>query len=153
LCPFPWGVGSHRTQCYLGRGLPPYQVVSWCIQPFGHNTHGPKSGRGAVPLSGGSWVSVLDNVASAEAYLRRTKSHLDPSSHGHNRHKPNSGGGLLCPLFGVGLLPCGGAGSPSETMWRGPRRHTKWYVDPSNSLATIHHRHRHTGQTDNGPIP
>jgi len=31
LCPFPWG--SYR----LGRGLPPYQVASGSIQPFGHN--------------------------------------------------------------------------------------------------------------------
>ena len=33
------------THCGLGRGLPPYQVASWSIQPFGHNTmhqcHGP----------------------------------------------------------------------------------------------------------------
>jgi len=29
---------SRLTQCHLGRGLPPYQVVSWSIQPFGHNT-------------------------------------------------------------------------------------------------------------------
>jgi len=43
LCPFPWGeLGPHLTQCRLGWGLPPYQVVSWSIQPFGH---GPKSGR------------------------------------------------------------------------------------------------------------
>jgi len=29
LCPFPWGeLGLHPTQCRLGRGLPPYQMVS-----------------------------------------------------------------------------------------------------------------------------
>jgi len=33
------GDGSpHLTQCGLGRGLPPYQVASWSIQPFSHNT-------------------------------------------------------------------------------------------------------------------
>ena len=38
LCPF-WGeLSPHLTQCGLGRGLPPYQVASWSIQPFGHNT-------------------------------------------------------------------------------------------------------------------
>ena len=31
-------LGPHLTQCRLGRGLPPYQVASWSIQPFGHNT-------------------------------------------------------------------------------------------------------------------
>jgi len=40
-----WGkLGPHVAQYGLGRGLPPYQVASWCIQPFGHNTNGPKTG-------------------------------------------------------------------------------------------------------------
>ena len=30
-------LGPHLTQCYLGRGLPLYQVASSSIQPFGHN--------------------------------------------------------------------------------------------------------------------
>jgi len=31
---FPWGGASHHvTQCRLCRGLPPYQVASWSIQP------------------------------------------------------------------------------------------------------------------------
>ena len=39
LCPFPWGeLGCYLTQCGLGQGLPPYQVASWSIQSFGHNT-------------------------------------------------------------------------------------------------------------------
>jgi len=40
----------------------------------------------------------------------------------------------LCPFLG------GGARSPSNTMWSGPRPsnlRTKWYVDPSSRLATI----------------
>jgi len=34
-----WGgeLGPHLTQSRLGWGLPPYEVASWCIQPFGHN--------------------------------------------------------------------------------------------------------------------
>ena len=31
-------LGPHLTQCPLGRCLPRYQVASWSIQPFGHNT-------------------------------------------------------------------------------------------------------------------
>ena len=56
-----WGeIGPHPTQCGLGWGLPPYQVESWCMQPFDHNRHGPKSG-GAVPIFffffwGGGWL-------------------------------------------------------------------------------------------------
>ena len=46
-----WGRGlsPHLTQYCLGRGLPPYQVVSRSIQPFGHNRDGPKI---ALPLWG-----------------------------------------------------------------------------------------------------
>ena len=40
LCPFFWrGLGPHLTQCGLGRDLPPCQMASWSIQPFGHNRH------------------------------------------------------------------------------------------------------------------
>jgi len=53
LCPFPWGeLGPDLTQCGLGRGLLPYQVASWSIQPFGHNRHGPKIGGCAPVLEG-----------------------------------------------------------------------------------------------------
>jgi len=31
-------LGRHLTHCRLGRGVPPYQVASWLIQPFGHHT-------------------------------------------------------------------------------------------------------------------
>jgi len=53
-----WGAGSPSNTMSLGRGLPPYQVVSWCLCPFGHNRHGPKTG-GCVPLFfwGGGAVS------------------------------------------------------------------------------------------------
>jgi len=42
LATFEGGAGSSLTQCLLGWGLPVFQVVSWYIQPFGHNRHGPK---------------------------------------------------------------------------------------------------------------
>jgi len=41
----PLSVGEldpYLTQCRLGVDLLPYQVVSWSIQPFGHNRHGPR---------------------------------------------------------------------------------------------------------------
>jgi len=46
---------------------------------------------------------------------------------------------LLCPDLG-------GAGSPTNTMWRGPRTTSK----PSD--IPIHQHHRHDRQTDNDPI-
>ena len=47
--PFSLGqLSPHRTQNRLGPGLPPYQVSSQSVQPFGHNGHWPKIGD--VPL-------------------------------------------------------------------------------------------------------
>ena len=53
------GLGPHLTQRRLGRGLPPYQVVSWSIQPFGHNIHGPKSGAAVPSFFGGELFTHL----------------------------------------------------------------------------------------------
>jgi len=61
LCP-------HLKQCSIGRGLPPYQVASWSVQPFGHNRPGPKTG-GSAPFRRGGWVPIWHKVAWAEAYL------------------------------------------------------------------------------------
>jgi len=53
------GAGSPFNTMWPGsRPIPPYQVASWSIQPFGHNRHGPKFGR-TMPLCGrGSWVPI-----------------------------------------------------------------------------------------------
>jgi len=58
---------------------------------------------------------------------------------GHNRHGPNSWG------CSVSLSVGERAGSPSNTMWPGPR--PTWHLDPSSRLATIHQRYGQTGQT------
>jgi len=55
-----WELGPHLTQCRLGWDLSPYQVASWSIQPFGHNTYGPKIG-GCAPDSIGR--TGLETVA------------------------------------------------------------------------------------------
>ena len=57
LCPIRGELGPHLTQCGLGRGLPPYQVASWSIEPFGHNRHGSKSGGCCAYFRGGGAVS------------------------------------------------------------------------------------------------
>jgi len=41
LCPLWAELGSHLTQCGLGRHVPPYQIASWSIQLFDDNRHGP----------------------------------------------------------------------------------------------------------------
>ena len=43
--------GPHLTQSRLGRGLSPYQVAYWFLQPFGYNRYEPTIGK-AVPLGG-----------------------------------------------------------------------------------------------------
>jgi len=54
--------------------------------------------------------------------------------------------GGLCPFGG------GGAGSPPNTMWPGPKltcMHAKFHLDPPNRMATILQRYRQTErQTD-----
>ena len=37
----------------------------------------------------------------------------------------------------------------TQCPWAEAYLRTKWHLDPSNRLATIHHRYR---QTDNGPV-
>ena len=54
-------LGPHLTQSRLSRVLPPYQVASSAIQPFGHNRYGPKIG-GLPPLGGGE-AGSLSNTA------------------------------------------------------------------------------------------
>jgi len=136
-----WGGGA-LAQCGLGWGLPPYQVASWSIQPFGHNRHGPKIG-GLCPFlgRGAASPSITMSLGSSKAYLP-TKWHLDPSSH------------LATTDMGqkLGAVPLcwGGPGSPSNTMWPGPRptcvpSFMIFHLDPSNRLATIHQRYRQDG--------
>ena len=46
--------------------------------------------------------------------LYKSSAVAEMGDRGHNRHGPKREGGLLCPFRG-------GAGSPSNTMWPGPR--------------------------------
>ena len=146
LCPFRggWELGPRLTQCGLGQGLLPYQVASSSIEPFSHNRHGPKIGWGAVPFFLGSWVPIKDKVAWAEACLCN-KWHLGPSSHLATIDMGLKLGGSV-PFLGRG------AGSPSSTMWPGPRPTcvpSFILIHPAVwPVATIHQRHRQTGQRD-----
>jgi len=62
----------------------------------------------------GSWVPILHNDAWAAVYLP-AKWHLDPSSHLATIYMARKLGALLFPFLGEGT------GSPSNTMWPGPR--------------------------------
>jgi len=195
LCPFPWEqLDPHLTQCCLGRGLPPYHVVSWCIQPFGHNRHGPKVegaavrlweelgphltqcglGWGLPPCQAASWSiqpfghnrhgpkSVAGAVhfwrelgphliqcRPGRAYLRTTR-YLDPCSHLAITDMGRKLGG--CVPFGGRWLwgpispQKGGDGSPSNTVWPGPRPTST----PSDTLIhpTVWPQYTSTDRTD-----
>jgi len=113
LCPFRAELGLRLIQCGLGRGLLPYQVASSSIQPFGHNKHGPKTGKLQWNLNKSSAIAEMGD-------------------RGHNRHGPKRG---EC------YAPFVEAGTPSSTMWPGPRStsvfRTKRRLHPSSHLATI----------------
>jgi len=103
-------LGPHLTQCRLGLGLPPYQVVSRYIQPFGHNRHGPKMGD--VPFCG----------VGAESRSNTTSTGPRPTSvsSGILIHlavwTQQTWAAKLGALFGEGE-----AGSPSNTKSPAPR--------------------------------
>jgi len=54
------GSPSNTKSPGLGRGLPPYQMASQSIQPFGHNRYGPKIGGCA--LWGGGAGSLYNKL-------------------------------------------------------------------------------------------
>ena len=67
-------LGPHLTQCRLGRGIPPYQVASWSIQPITihqcyrqmvtiHQRHRQIGQTGQRSRSTGRTVSLLVTVA------------------------------------------------------------------------------------------
>ena len=132
-----------------GWGLPPYQVVSWCIQPFGHYSRLATidMGRklGAVPLFlVGSWVPIQHKVTWAKAYLH-TKWHLNPSSRLTTTDMGRKLAGAV-PLLGGELDPhltqCGlGRGLP-------PCQVSFWSIQPfgHSTLTSQTDRTDMTGQ-------
>jgi len=121
------GARSPSDTMSLRRGLPPYQVAYWSIQPFGHNRHGSKIG-GSVLLE--RVPSHLTQCRLNRGLLPYQVASWSIQPFGQNRH------GLK--IRGSALLQ--GTGSPPNTMWPGPRTTSipsaKWHVDPSSRLAT-----------------
>jgi len=64
---------------------------------------------------------------------------------GHNRHGLKKG--VCCAPFGGGEL----GPHLTHVAWAEDHLYTKWHLDLSDRLATIHQRHRQD-RTDNGPI-
>jgi len=98
-------LGPHLTLCRLVRGLPPYQVAYWFIQPFGHNGYGPKIGD-LCPY----WGELVPHLTQCGF---RAKWHLDPSS----RLTTTDMGQELR----YGSAFCVGTGFSYKLMWPGAR--------------------------------
>jgi len=105
LPPFGEGeLGPHLTQCGQDRGLPTCQVLSWSIQLFGHNRHGPKiGGEGCAPL----FVEGEMGPRITQSRLGRGLPPYQVASwyiqpFGHNRRWPKIGRG--CAPLGEGEL-------------------------------------------------
>jgi len=136
--------GPYVTQCGLSRDLPPYQVASWSMKPFGHNTWAKiKWGVMCPPpffLGGeGEARSTYNNVAWAEVYLR-TKWHLNPFS----RFSTTDIGLKLGAVHHFGEEELG------RPVWPGPRPTSV----PSFILIhrTVSPQHTNVTETDNGLI-
>jgi len=76
---------------------------------------GRKLGGCVPPFLGGDWVPIEHKVAWAEAYLH-TKCYLDPSS-----RLATVDMGRKLGSGSASFLGTGGAGSPSNIMWPGPK--------------------------------
>ena len=80
------GAGPYLTQCGQDRGLPPRQVSSWSMQPFGHNTptsqtdrHDRQTGQRSNSIGG----TVLQTAAQKHWLTR-----LNPQWHHHSNKHP-----------------------------------------------------------------
>ena len=94
-------LGPHLSQCDLGRGLPPYEVAPWCIQPpFGYNRNGPKIGV-CVPFFGkGKLGPHLAKCGLDQGPPPYEVPSWSIQPFGHNSHGPKIGDGGLSHLFG-----------------------------------------------------
>jgi len=86
LCPFfgEGELGTHLTQCRLGRSLPSYQVASWSIQAFDHNRYGPKIGGGLCHFGGGELGPHLTQCGQRRSLPACQVSSWSVQPFGHN---------------------------------------------------------------------
>ena len=95
-------LGPHLTQCGLHWGLPPYQVLSWSIQPSGHNRHGPKIGGGLCPFWGGKLGPHLWQCGLGRGLPPYQVASWCIQQFGHNRNVPKIEGAVP-PFLGRGI--------------------------------------------------
>jgi len=112
------------------RPIPPYQVASWSIQAFGHNRYGPKIGGSLF------WGGELGpHLTQCRLGWGLPPYKMATTDMGWKLGAP--------PRFGGE-----GAGSPSNTMWPGPRPMCVpnfIFIHPTVWLQS-------TDRQDNGPM-
>jgi len=127
-----------------------YLHTKWHLDPCsrlaGHNRYGPKIGGSASFFGKGNWVLPSNTISLGPKPISLPSGILIHAAIWPQQIWAENG--ALCPFAG------GGVGSTSTRMWPGPRptrtpsfiliRRTVW------TLATIHQRHRQTGQTTVG---
>ena len=100
------------------------------MQPLGHNRHGPKIGRGSAPFVGRGARSPSNTMSPGPTFL--------PSGIlTHAAIWPQQTWAENWGKLGPHLTQCGQGKAYV---------HSKWHLDPSNRLATIHQHHRQIGQ-------
>jgi len=104
-------------------------VASWSIQLFGHNRHGPKTGRGLCPFFGGELGPHLAQYGLGRGLPPYQVAFWSIQPFGHNRHQPKIGG---VPPF-LGTREWAG----SHPTRAGPTYNAKCYLDPSSRLAAV----------------
>jgi len=112
------------------------------MQPFGHNRNGPKIGEGLCPIFGESRAGSPSNTKSPG--LRRSS--MPSGILIHAGIWPQQ----IWAKNWVGAVPLWGRWSWVPIYHNVARAeaylHAKFHLNPSNRLATVHERHRQTGQ-------
>ena len=130
---FGEGAGSHLTQSRLDWGLPPYQVASWCIQPFGHNKNGPKIQGALPPFWGGFWGGEQGPHLTQSPGPRPTSVPSGILIHAAIwlQHTWVENGAVLLFFLGGSWVPI-----YHDVAWAEVYLCTKWHLNPASSLAT-----------------
>ena len=105
-----------------------------------------KLGGSAPPLWGGGAGSLSNTKSPGPRPSSITSDILIHAAISRNRYGPKIG--ECAPLGRGSWVPIEHSVARAEAY-----PHAKFYLDPSNRLATVHERHRQTDrQADNGPI-
>ena len=126
------GLGPHLRERPLRWGLPPYQVASWCIQPFVYNRNGPKIGKeGSSPFWGKELGPHLTQSRLGWCLPPCQVPSWSIRPFGHNKHGPKIW--KLRALFGERER---GPHLTQNRLGRG-RPPYQWHLDPCRHMVNF----------------